>query len=49
MPTNDFGPIRDLSMLRRAWEAEYRRRGLSSGSRIEDLAVRKARKGRWPR
>lgn len=38
----------NLSPWIRAWEAHYRRLGLSSGSRIWGLAHAKAIRGKWP-
>ncbi len=51
MPTMHFERIDwpTLAALRNAWEAELRRRGLSSEARIWSIAMGKARRGKMPK
>lgn len=44
----DGDGCRNLSPCIRAWEAELKRRGLSSQSRIWGIAHTKASRGLWP-
>lgn len=50
MPTLYVAPVdyARVSMLRKAWERELRRRGLSSTSRISSIAHEKAMRGVMP-